>query len=111
MTIRAGELDTRIRIEQRLTTQDAAGEPSIEWEEFAERWASIARTPGSEVWASAQRGGRVPTVFRLRYLAGVLPEMRVVAQERVYEIRSVVRESGRASELLLVTEEIVEATP
>ena len=111
MSIRAGELDTRITIEQRSTTQDAAGEPAVEWDEFAERWASIERTPGSEVWASAQRGGRVPTVFRLRYLAGVLPEMRVVAQGRVFDIKSVVRPRGRASEMLLVTEELVEATP
>lgn len=111
MSIRAGELDTRIRIEQRSTTQDAAGEPLVEWDQVAEVWASLARTPGSEVWASAQRAGRVPTVFRLRYLAGVLPEMRVVAQERVYDIKSVVREGGRSAEMLLVCEELVEATP
>lgn len=107
--IRAGELDTRIRIEQRSTIQDATGEPDTTWDLFAERWASIERTPGSEVWASAQRGGRVPTVFRLRFLAGVLPAMRVVAQDRVYDIRSVVRPSGRSADMLLVTDELVEA--
>lgn len=112
MSIRAGELDTRIRIEQRSTAQDAAGEPAAAWTEVATRWASIERTPGSEVWASAQRNGRVPTVFRLRYLAGVVPSMRVVLGEtRVYDIRSVVRPSGRAPDMLLVTDELVEATP
>jgi head-tail adaptor len=112
MAIRAGELDTRVRIEQRSTTQDAAGEPATTWTLVAERWASLERTPGSEVWASAQRNGRVPTVFRLRYLAGVLPSMRVVVGDtQVFDIKSVVRPSGRASDMLLVTDQIVEATP
>lgn len=111
MAIRAGELDTRIRIEERAATQDAAGEPEAPWSLVAERWASIARTPGSEVWASAQRSGRVPTVFRLRFLDGVLPSMRVVVGEQVYDIKSVVRPSGRSSEMLLVTEQLVEETP
>ncbi len=111
MAIRAGELDTRIAIQQRVATQDAAGEEALHWEPFAERWASIARTPGTEIWASASQHGRVPTVFRLRYLAGVMPAMRVVAQGHVYNIRSVVRPGGRSDELLLVSEEIVEETP
>jgi SPP1 family predicted phage head-tail adaptor len=111
MAIRAGELDTRISIEVRSTTQDAAGEPAVEWQPFAQRWASIERTPGSEVWASAQRSGRVPTVFRLRYLDGVKPAMRVVVGTSVYDIKSVVRPSGRAPDMLLVTEELVEAAP
>ncbi len=108
MAIRAGELDTRITIEERAATQDAAGEPATTWDTFADRWASIERTPGSEVWASAQRSGRVPTVFRLRYLEGVKPAMRVVLGTSVFDIRSVVRPSGRAPDMLLVCEERVE---
>jgi SPP1 family predicted phage head-tail adaptor len=111
MAIRAGDLDTRVRIERRSTVQDAAGEPALAWELVAERWASIERTPGSEIYASAQRNGRVPTVFRLRYLADVVPAMRLIAQGRVYDIRSVVRPRGRASDMLLVTDELVEVAP
>jgi SPP1 family predicted phage head-tail adaptor len=111
VSIRAGDLDTRVRIERRSTVQDAAGEPALAWELVAERWGSIERTPGSEVWASAQRSGRVPTVFRLRYLADVVPAMRVVVGARVYDIGSVVRPSGRAADMLLVTDELVEAAP
>lgn len=109
MAIRAGELDTRISIEARSTTQDATGEPDTTWDVFAERWASIERTPGSELWGSAQRNGRVPTIFRLRCLAGVMPAMRVVAQGRVFDVKSVVRPSGRSGEMLLVTDELVES--
>jgi head-tail adaptor len=111
MALRAGELDTRIRIEERAVSQDAAGEPDPEWVLVAERWASIARTPGSEIWSSAQRVGRVPTVFRLRYLAGIAPSMRVVLGQQVFDIKSVVRPSGRSSEMLLVTDELVEEIP
>jgi head-tail adaptor len=111
VSIRAGELRHRIRIEQRSAAQDAAGEPELAWALVAERWASLERTPGSEVWASAQRNGRVPVVFRLRHLAGVVPAMRVVHAGRVFDIRSVVSPRGVADELLLVTDEIVEVAP
>lgn len=106
--IRAGDLDTRIRIERRSANQDAAGEPELTWELVEERWAALERTPGSEVWASAQRNGRVPTVFRIRYLPDVRSEMRVVVDDRVFDIKSVVRPRGRSSDLLLVTDELVE---
>jgi head-tail adaptor len=111
VAIRAGELRHRIRIEQRSPVQDAAGEPELAWTLVAERWASLERTPGSEVWASAQRNGRVPVVFRLRHLAGVVPAMRVVHDGRVFDIKSVVSPRGVADELLLVTDELVEAAP
>lgn len=109
--IRAGELDTRIRIEKPSTAQDDHGQPLAKWSTVAEVWASVARTPGSEVWASAQRNARVPTVFRLRARGDVSPEMRVIHGSRVLDIRSVVAPSARSDEMLLVCEERVGERP
>jgi SPP1 family predicted phage head-tail adaptor len=111
MTIRAGELRHRIELQERATTQDAAGEPASTWETFAQVWAALERTPGSEVWASAQRNARVPTVFRIRHVDGARPDMRVVLGARVYDVKSVVDPTGRGAEMQLVCDEIVEAVP
>jgi SPP1 family predicted phage head-tail adaptor len=108
MSIRAGDLRHRIRIDQRSTARDEAGGQSLVWTEVATIWAALERTPGSEVWASAQRQGRVPVVFRCRYRAGVTSSMRVVFDDLAHDIRSVVDPSGKRAEMLLVTDEHVE---
>ncbi len=113
--IRPGDLRHVVRLERPVTTQDAAGEQSSGWTLFARRRAAIARTPGREVFASAERQGRVPTVFRLRYLADVAPSMRLIhvrdGSERVFNILSAIDPDGLGVELLISAEELVEETP
>jgi SPP1 family predicted phage head-tail adaptor len=101
----------RVTLQQRVQGVDAAGGVRHMWATFAVRWAAVDRAAGSEVWASAQRSGRVPAVFRLRYLAGVTPGMRVLFDGRVYNILSAVDQAGRREELTLTAEELVEEVP
>jgi SPP1 family predicted phage head-tail adaptor len=101
----------RVVIQRRATGVDAAGGVRNTWEEFASRLAAIEWAAGSEVWASAQRSGRVPTVFRLRYLPEVTPGMRVVYGSRVYNILSAVDQEGRKAELVITAEELVGEAP
>ena len=109
--IRSGAMRHTVRFERRSPAQDAAGEPLNEWILYAERRCAIERTPGREVWASAQRSGRVPVVLRLRWLSGLLPGMRAVLGEKALNILSAVDPDGRGAELLVTAEELVEATP
>ncbi len=108
--ISAGRMREVVRIEQRSPTQDAAGEFLLNWTLFAQRRAEIVRTPGREVWSSSERQGRVPTLFRLRYLDGVMPAMRLICNAKVYDIISAIDPDGLGAELVLTTEELVEAT-
>ena len=108
--MRAGPMRHRVTIQRRSTAVDAAGGAVDAWEEVATRYASMDRANGSEVWASAQRSGRVPTVFRLRYLAGVVPAMRLLFDGRVYNILSAVDQAGRREELTIAAEELVEGS-
>lgn len=105
--VRTGEMRHQVRIEVRTATQDAAGQQADYWTEVVTRRAAIDRMPGSEVWASAQRSGRVPTVFRLRFLEGVSPGMRLVCDEKVFNILSAVDMAGRREELVITAEELV----
>lgn len=106
--MRAGPMRHRVTIQERSAAVDAAGQPLNTWTTFASRWAAIERTPGNEVFASAQRNGRVPVVFRLRYLSGVMPSMRLVFGTKVHNILSAIDQAGMGEELLITCEELVE---
>jgi SPP1 family predicted phage head-tail adaptor len=101
----------RVTLQRRATGVDAAGGVLNGWVDFATRSASIDRAPGSEVWAAAQKSGRVPVVFRLRYLAGVTPAMRLLFDGRAHNILSAVDQEGRKAELVITAEELVEEAP
>lgn len=110
--VRAGEMRHQISIQVRSTARDAVGEPSNIWNDFANVRAALVTTPGKEIWASAQREGRVPVLFRIRYLEGVTPAMRVVFGGKVHNILSAIDpDNGRKLEMVLTTEEWVEETP
>lgn len=109
--VRIGEMRHAIRIERQVTTQDATGQRNLSWVEVVTRRASIEYASGSEVWASAQRSGRIPTIFRLRYVAGVTPDMRIVHGDRVFNILSVVDQEGRHEQLVITAQEEVGKVP
>lgn len=109
--VRAGDMRHRVRLEVQATQQDAAGQPVIIWNIFAERRAAIDRTPGREVFASAQRAARVPVILRLRWLEGVTEGMRLVftcgccADRGPHDVKSAIDQAGLREELLVTAEE------
>lgn len=110
--INSGAMRERVIIQTRTTTQDSSGDPLPTWSQFASRRAEIVRFPyGKEIFASAERHGRVQTLFRLRKLEGVVPAMRLLCRGKVYNIISATDPTGRDEELIVYTEELVEQTP
>ena len=111
-----GQMRHVIRIDKRSSDQDAAGEPVLTWSPFAPPVrAQLEVVPGREIWSSAERQGRVPTIFRIRYLPGVVPSMRLIHRrddlEKVYDIISAIDPDGLRVELVLNCEELVEVAP
>lgn len=111
MAIRPGEMRHRIRIERQSTAVDAAGEPLRVWALVAERWASVEPLVGKEFFASQQRSGTVKTRFRLRFLAGVAPKMRIVWNNKVFDISDVLMVDGIEHELVIMADESVGEKP
>jgi len=73
-----GELDREITIESFTTVQDGRGEETEEWSTFAEIWASKRPMSATERFASNGTHSVETANFRVRYLEGVLPTMRIV---------------------------------
>lgn len=114
--IRAGSLRHVVRFEKRSTVQDAAGEPLDSWTTVVERMASLERTPGREVWASAGNNTRVPTMFKLRYESTLMDaypsiELRVIFDGRVYAVSSMFDPDGLKHELVVTAVERVQEVP
>lgn len=112
MSLDPGKMRFRIAIERRSDAQDAAGQQLDEWSTFASRRASQeGPEAGSEPNAAQQQVGRMPTTWRLRFVAGVLPSMRVRVGQRVYDIVSAADPDGMKRELVLTTLERVGEAP
>lgn len=115
--IRAGAMRHRVRLLVQATQQDATGQPVNTWNIFAQRRAAFDRTPGREVFASAQREARVPVILRLRWLDGVTEGMRVVftcgccSGRGVHDVKSAIDPAGLREELLIAAEEHPEEAP
>lgn len=109
--INPGAMREQVMIQSRSTSQDSSGDPLLVWTTFATVRAEVVRTPGKEVFSALERLARVPTLFRLRFLAGVEPSMRLLCRNRVFNITSAIDPTGRDEELLVYTQELVENVP
>lgn len=89
-----GQLDRRITIQQRVLGNPpvtGAGEENSTWQEVATVWAARRDVRGEEFLAQFGRQAEVTCTFKLRYRAGITPQMRVVDGGETYEIQHIAR--------------------
>lgn len=113
MVIKAEELDRQIRIEVFSETRDPDYNTVVKaWATFAETWAQVRDVlpSKSETVQNAVEVTERPSRIRMRWLPGVLPDMRVVVigvgePDRITEIVAGPAELGRREgiELLVKT--------
>lgn len=94
--MRAGELDRKIVIERVTETQNAIGEPVASWATFATVWAAVKPVRGREYFAAQGMQAEADSVFRIRWLDGVTPKMRISYDGAVYDIQHVAELGRRA---------------
>lgn len=107
----ASQLDRRITIERKEITPDPDyGTPVESWVGFATRWAQVQDVlpSKSERVAEGLRVATRPARIRLRYMAGITSDMRVIvhgATDRLMQIVGGPAELGRREWTELVCEE------
>jgi len=87
--MQGGKLDRQITIESATVAQDAAGEPIKTWATFATVQAQRIDVRGQERFTSEQDLAVRTATFRIRWLAGVDEEMRIVDESSTYEIKGI----------------------
>jgi len=101
MTLRAGLLDRRIRLERRVEETDASGQSVPRWLPLAEVWARVEPLGGRRQFGQEQWVATGDVRFTIRWRGDVNPLHRVVYGEQVFEVVSVAEE-GRREALLIV---------
>ena len=104
----ASRLDTRIRIERKTITRDPQyGTEEVSWTEFACVWAEVKDILPSRAERMAEqiRIARRPARIRLRYLADITSDMRVIIAGRIHQIIAGPSMLGRREAVELMVEE------
>lgn len=106
--MQAGKLNRRVTIETPTITRGADFKEPVEtWATFATVWAAIEPLSGRELQVFRQTESEVSIRVRIRYLAGVLPKMRVVHGARVLRVESVIDKVDAHREIELLCVEVV----
>ena len=85
---RIAAMRTRMTLQAPVETDDGAGGVLVEWRDVAEIWAKVRARRGTEgLWADAP-AGRLTSEITMRWRSDVWPGMRLVAGERVFDIRA-----------------------
>ena len=101
MRLAAGDLDRIIKIEKRRDVVNAVGQSAPTWSTFAAAVpASYEPARGREYFAAQAMTVVEPAMFRIRWKAGVVAEMRVRFRDKIWDIAAV-EEVGRNDEMRL----------
>lgn len=105
----ASKLSVRIRIERKLVTRDPQyGTEVVSWVEFACVWAEVRNILPSRAERMAEQIqiARRPARIRIRYLAGITPDMRLIIDNRIHQIIAGPSMLGRREAIELMVEEL-----
>ena len=97
----AGPMRERVEIQHKAPIRAAAGSIIENWTEFSTVFAAVEPISGREYTTLRAGQAEITTRFRIRYLAGVLPTMRVLWRGQVYRLSEVIDIGARRRELEL----------
>lgn len=101
--MRAGALRRQVILQTKGTpTRDSLGGEVITWTTFATVWAEREVISGQEYISLRMAQEDIVARYRIRYLAGVNPSMRVSDGGTIYEVVAVVPDAKNTELQLLV---------
>jgi len=104
MALPAGELWTRIRIEQPATAPNSVGEPVLTWSTYATVWADVSSLSARETERFSETVGFMTHRVRIRYLDGLTSAMRIIYRDRTLEIGQILEQDRLWHQEIICTE-------
>lgn len=101
-----GHYRHRITLQARTITRSATGMEVITWTDLATVWGSVEDLRGREFFTAQKENSEVTTRIRIRYRAGLRPDMRAVFGSRAFDVLAVLDTTGRFREIELMCREV-----
>jgi len=105
--MRAGLLNKRISIQERVETQDSFGEAKPTWTEVLSTFASIYPVRGTERYMSMEKHATATHEINIRFTELISPKHRIVYQGRAFDVVSVLNLGERNKQLKIIAKENV----
>lgn len=107
--MQAGQLKHKLDIEMELNSQDAYGQLTQVWVVFLRGiWAAIEPISGREYFSSQHVNAEISHRIKIRYKAGITPNMRVkFGDTRYFNIVSVIDLFEAHREMNLMCTEVI----
>ena len=105
--MKIGELRHRVTLQKKEITEDDLKQQTENWMDVAAVWAAIEPLIGREYFAAQQVNAEVSARITIRYRKGIIPDMRVVFDDRVFDILSVINPKERCESLVLMCREVL----
>jgi len=99
----------RISLLQLVVTEDEIGQQIEDWQPVRECWAAIKTVSGREYLAAASIQAERTYRFIIRFTPGIHENMRVVFQDRLFDIKSVLNDNEDRKTLTIIATERVES--
>jgi SPP1 family predicted phage head-tail adaptor len=104
--MRGGKLRRQVTIQSRSQAQNAIGEMTDTWSNFATVYAAVEPVePGGEQIQAEQVNAQHRIMVTMRYIAGITPRMRVAYGSRTFNVQAVTNVEERNEQLVLTCTE------
>lgn len=104
--MRIGNLRHKITIQENTPTPDGMGSSTASWSAFAAVWAAVWPIAATERVKNQAVEHEITHRIRVRYLAGVKSDMRILFGDRVFEITAIINSCERNKTLDLLCNEL-----
>lgn len=89
VSLNSGDLNRRIRIEQRAVQRDTVGQLASPWDPVVTCWARIDQLSGRELVMAQAIHAETTHRIRIRYRPGITAAMRAVYGDRQFNVLGV----------------------
>lgn len=93
--MQAGKLNRKVKIQAQVDTVDTIGQPINDWVDVATVWADIRYLSGLEAIKADADTSVAKVSIRVRYRADIVPAMRIVGGNTVYQIQAVLPDQSK----------------
>jgi len=101
------KLRNRVIMQQNQPTINAFGEETEQWVDIATVWAAVEPIKGREFFAAQKENAETTVIISIRYRKGISSDMRILFDNKIFEINVIIDPDERHAELQIMCRELI----